>query len=49
MPSNGKYGFDHMGIGKLLKDGRLAVPPNQRSYAWEEKHVTDLLTLSRFK
>lgn len=32
-----------MGIGALLRDGRLTVPPNQRSYAWEDRHVTDLL------
>ena len=39
----GKYKFHDMGIGKLLKDGRLTVPPNQRSYAWDDRHVTDLL------
>src|SRR5688572_23998500 len=39
----GKYRFQDMGIGKLLRDGRLMVPPNQRSYAWEERHVSDLL------
>ncbi len=37
------YKFQDTGIGKLLKDGRLTVPPNQRSYAWEERHVRDLL------
>jgi uncharacterized protein with ParB-like and HNH nuclease domain len=40
--SDGKIEFSYMGIGSLLKDGRLAVPPNQRSYAWEEDHVSDL-------
>jgi uncharacterized protein with ParB-like and HNH nuclease domain len=40
--SDGKIEFSYMGIGSLLKDGRLAVPPNQRSYAWEEDHISDL-------
>jgi hypothetical protein len=31
-----------MGIGSVLKRSRLIVPPNQREYSWEEKHVTDL-------
>jgi hypothetical protein len=31
-----------MGIGDLLRRNRLLVPPNQRSYAWEERHVQDL-------
>ena len=31
------------GIARLLKDHRLVVPAYQRSYAWEEKHVQDLL------
>lgn len=30
------------GIAKLIKDGNLCVPPNQREYAWREEHVTDL-------
>jgi uncharacterized protein DUF262 len=30
------------GIAKLIKDGSLYVPPNQREYAWKEEHVTDL-------
>jgi len=25
-----------------LRAGRLRVPPNQRSYRWEDEHVTDL-------
>lgn len=32
-----------MGIGRLLNRGRLAVPPNQRSFAWEEPHVSAFL------
>lgn len=31
------------GIGQLLKINKLEVPKYQRYYAWEEKHVTDLL------
>lgn len=34
-----KFTFAGMGIGQQLKVGRLAVPPNQRSYAWEERHI----------
>jgi hypothetical protein len=30
-------------IGSLLHEGRLQVPFNQRSYAWREKHVRNLL------
>ncbi len=32
------------GIGHLLQDSKLAVPPYQRSYAWTEKNVTQLFT-----
>src|SRR6185437_6895545 len=35
--------IDHKGIGALLHEGRLQVPFNQRSYAWREKHVRNLL------
>jgi hypothetical protein len=38
-----KLHFEDMGIGQLLRLERLAVPPNQRSYAWRTHHVTDLL------
>ena len=31
-------------LGHALKDKFLWVPPNQRNYAWKEKHVTDLYT-----
>jgi hypothetical protein len=34
-----KFDFRSMGVGSLLRQGRLDVPPNQRSYAWEERHV----------
>jgi hypothetical protein len=41
VPSN--FRFDNKGIGDLLREGRLEVPPNQRSYAWEESHVRNFL------
>jgi Protein of unknown function DUF262/Protein of unknown function (DUF1524) len=40
--TSNRIGFEHVGIGNLLRAGRLRVPPNQRSYKWEEEHVTDL-------
>ena len=42
MPS-ARFRFDDKGLAKLLHQGRLEVPPNQRSYKWDEKHVRDLL------
>jgi hypothetical protein len=35
--------FEPIGIGDLIRRGRHVVPPNQRSYAWEERNVLDLL------
>ena len=35
--------FDSVGIGDLIRHGRLVVPANQRPYAWEDLHVRDLL------
>lgn len=35
--------FEPLGIGDLLRRSRHAVPPNQRSYAWEERNVRELL------
>lgn len=40
---SGKFDFDSMGMGDLLKRGLLTVPPNQRSYAWGDKQVRELL------
>lgn len=40
--SNGRITFEHIGIGALLTRGRLSVPPNQRSYKWEDEHVIEL-------
>lgn len=39
-----KFDFVSMGIGELLKKSRMEVPPNQRSYAWEERHILNLFT-----
>ena len=37
-----KIQFEHKGIGDILAYNRLAVPPNQREYSWEDQHVYDL-------
>ena len=37
------FQFETRGIGKLLRQGRLEVPPNQRSYAWRATHIRNLL------
>jgi len=34
--------FKDEAIARVIKEGNLFVPPNQREYAWEEKHVRDL-------
>jgi hypothetical protein len=39
----GQIGFQQVGIGGMLKQYRLIVPPNQREYAWTEREVTKLL------
>jgi len=40
--ANERLDINRFGIAKLLKDGSLCVPPNQRAYAWRKEHVTDL-------
>jgi uncharacterized protein with ParB-like and HNH nuclease domain len=35
--------FEPLGIGNLIRRSRHIVPPNQRSYAWEERNVRELL------
>lgn len=35
--------FEPIGLGDLIRRSRHIVPPNQRSYAWEERNVLDLL------
>lgn len=39
-----KLGIDLDGVGHTLSDNKLMVPIYQRSYAWEDAHVTDLFT-----
>jgi hypothetical protein len=41
--AKGQIGFQQIGIGGMLKQYRLMVPPNQREYAWTEQEVTKLL------
>src|ERR1035437_987458 len=36
-----EYGLS--GLGELLRGFRLRVPKYQRSYAWDDEHVIDLL------
>ena len=37
-----EIGFAQLGLGSVLKQYNLAVPPNQREYAWTEKEVEAL-------
>jgi hypothetical protein len=37
-----EIGFAQLGLGSILKQHQLAVPPNQREYAWELKYVRTL-------
>jgi uncharacterized protein with ParB-like and HNH nuclease domain len=39
----GHIAFNQIGLGALLKQYRLRVPPNQRDYAWTRKEVNTLL------
>lgn len=34
--------FEQTGLGSVLKGNNLAVPPNQREYAWTDKEVSQL-------
>jgi hypothetical protein len=38
-----QIGFEQLGLGAVLKQNQLAVPPNQREYSWTEREVTTLL------
>lgn len=38
-----RYKFDPKGLGELISGARLVVPLNQRSYAWEERNIEELL------
>lgn len=35
--------FEQYGLGEVLNRHRLILPPNQREYSWEERHVRQLL------
>ena len=37
-------GFEQAGIGSVLQQNLLRVPPNQREYAWTEREVGQLFT-----
>jgi hypothetical protein len=37
------FKFEPKGIGELISGSRLFVPLNQRSYAWEDRNITELL------
>ena len=41
--SESEIGFAQLGLGGVLKQHQLAVPANQREYAWETKEVKTLL------
>jgi Protein of unknown function DUF262/Protein of unknown function (DUF1524) len=43
MPETSEIGLAQLGIASILKQNRLAVPPNQREYAWTTKEVRTLL------
>ena len=40
--ATGDIRFNRCGIGTALKQNRLAVPPNQREYAWQDEHIKAL-------
>lgn len=42
-PTRGQIHFDQMGIGSVLKQFRLIVPPYQREYSWRTNEVKKLL------
>ena len=45
MPDGGRlFGFEQAGVGSVLKQHLLRVPPNQREYAWTEREVEQLFT-----
>ena len=41
-PTTQSIDFSHIGIGNVLRTERLAVPLNQREYAWLKEHVLAL-------
>ena len=43
MKKSAAIDIDLYGIGRILFNSNVSVPIYQRSYAWEDEHVTDLL------
>jgi len=41
--SENQIGFEQLGIGSVLRQNLLVVPPNQREYSWTDKEITTLL------
>src|SRR6266567_4555829 len=41
-PTTQSIDFSHTGIGNVVRTERLAVPLNQREYAWLKEHVLAL-------
>jgi uncharacterized protein DUF262/uncharacterized protein DUF1524 len=39
---NERLEISRQGIAKLINDGNLCVPPNQREYSWKDEHIIDL-------
>lgn len=37
-----QIGFEQIGLGSILKQNQLVVPPNQREYSWTEREVRQL-------
>jgi hypothetical protein len=40
--SKSQIAFEQSGLGSILKQNQLIVPPNQREYAWKKRQVTQL-------
>ncbi len=40
--SQNQIAFEQIGLGSILRQNKLEVPPNQREYAWEHRQVTQL-------
>jgi uncharacterized protein with ParB-like and HNH nuclease domain len=43
MSNAGAIGYHQIGLGGVLKQYRLVVPPNQREYSWTDREVVQLL------
>jgi uncharacterized protein with ParB-like and HNH nuclease domain len=37
-----QIGFEQVGLGAILRQNQLVVPPNQREYAWTDREVKQL-------